>query len=175
MKIIQYQNDSRRFARYPADKWLVYPVLGLMGEAGEFFEKFQKRVLETELISEAGDVLWYLANIATDSSMLLHEILLTNSFSDLEQSILPSTNLIQMGIQIGKLSELVKKMIRDDNGRLTPERKERIKNSLVHIINEWGSICASRNLNLTTIAEYNLQKLSSRLERNKLHGDGDNR
>ncbi|MCB1972562.1 MAG: nucleoside triphosphate pyrophosphohydrolase family protein [Geminicoccaceae bacterium] len=55
--------------------WLLYPVLGLLGEAGEIANKVKKIhrdngggiTLEQalELRKELGDVLWYVAELAT--------------------------------------------------------------------------------------------------------------
>ena len=58
---------------------LLYPVLGLCGEAGEVAEKVKKQVRDGvfnrhEVAKELGDVLWYLANLANDIGYNLDEI-----------------------------------------------------------------------------------------------------
>ena len=85
MLISEYQEVSRRTATYPdAGDNLVYPTLGLAGEAGEVAEKVKKLlrddggVLSAErrdaLAGELGDVLWYVAQVATEAGLDLEEI-----------------------------------------------------------------------------------------------------
>lgn len=93
MELNEYQDLSRKTAQYPEirvqdDKSgvmvrtdVIYPVLGLVGEAGEVAEKVKKvvrnnggRISDTkkeEIISELGDVLWYLAALATELHVTL--------------------------------------------------------------------------------------------------------
>ena len=85
MTFEQYQKKSRGTAVYPEieDKW-VYPVLGLAGEAGEVANKVKKVWRDDhgvitgkkrqEVKEELGDVLWYLAQIATDFGLCLEEV-----------------------------------------------------------------------------------------------------
>jgi NTP pyrophosphatase (non-canonical NTP hydrolase) len=85
MLISEYQELSRRTATYPgAGDNIVYPTLGLAGEAGEVAEKVKKLlrddagVLSDErrsaLAGELGDVLWYLAQVATEADLDLEQI-----------------------------------------------------------------------------------------------------
>lgn len=77
MDFNEYQKKSRQTAIYPGlNNNFVYPTLGLSGEAGEVAEKIKKvlrdkdgQVDETtkmEIEKELGDVLWYVAQIATE-------------------------------------------------------------------------------------------------------------
>jgi NTP pyrophosphatase (non-canonical NTP hydrolase) len=85
MLISEYQERSRRTATYPgAGDNIVYPTLGLAGEAGEVAEKVKKLlrddggVLSEErraaLAGELGDVLWYVAQVATEAELDLEQI-----------------------------------------------------------------------------------------------------
>ncbi len=89
MELSEYQRRSRATAVYPdADRNLVYPALGLSGEAGEAAEHV-KRVLRDDggrltderreaLAAELGDVLWYVAQLATEADLRLDEIASAN-------------------------------------------------------------------------------------------------
>jgi NTP pyrophosphatase (non-canonical NTP hydrolase) len=85
MRLSDYQERSRATAVYPAaGANLLYPTLGLCGEAGEVAEKVKKMlrddagVLSVErraaLAKELGDVLWYLAQLATEAELDLDAI-----------------------------------------------------------------------------------------------------
>lgn len=85
MQLSDYQERSRATAVYPgAGDNLTYPALGLCGEAGEAAEKVKKALRDdggalTEerraaLAAELGDVLWYLAQLATEAGLDLDEI-----------------------------------------------------------------------------------------------------
>jgi NTP pyrophosphatase (non-canonical NTP hydrolase) len=85
MNLNEYQQKSRRTAAYPTiGQPLIYPTLGLVNEAGEVAGKIKKifrdkggHISETErqaLKAELGDVLWYLAQLATELGLSLEEI-----------------------------------------------------------------------------------------------------
>jgi NTP pyrophosphatase (non-canonical NTP hydrolase) len=89
MLLSDYQARSRRTATYPgAGENIVYPTLGLAGEAGEVAEKVKKLlrddggILSEErraaLAAELGDVLWYVAQVATEAGLDLEDIAQAN-------------------------------------------------------------------------------------------------
>ena len=102
MDLSEYQSLSRRTATYPhAGEDITYPALGLCGEAGEVAEKVKKTirddggVLSDErreaLSRELGDVLWYLAQLATEAGLELDAIAAENLdklFSRQERGVL---------------------------------------------------------------------------------------
>lgn len=75
-----YQDMACSFAIYPEDMRIVYPTLGLVGEAGEVAEKVKKMIRkdgELDLkatAKELGDVLWYIANLANDLGYSLEDV-----------------------------------------------------------------------------------------------------
>ena len=85
MELSEYQSRSRATAVYPdLGSNIVYPALGLCGEAGETAEKVKKAIRDdggtlTEerraaIAAELGDVLWYLAQLATEAGLDLGEL-----------------------------------------------------------------------------------------------------
>lgn len=75
----------------------------------------------------------------------------------------------------GEVAEKVKKLFRDDAGVLSEERKENIKKELGDVLWYLSQIATDFHLDLDDIAKDNIEKLYSRLERDKIQGDGDNR
>src|SRR6202020_112029 len=88
MDLAEYQRLSRRTAEYPREAWLTYPALGLAGEAGEVAEHAKKAIRDdggqvTEqrraaMAKELGDVLWYVAQLASELQLDLEQIAQTN-------------------------------------------------------------------------------------------------
>jgi NTP pyrophosphatase (non-canonical NTP hydrolase) len=84
MDLSEYQRESRRTAEYPREAWLAYPTLGLAGEAGEVAEHAKKAIRDdagkvsderkAAMSKELGDVLWYVAQIASELDLSLDEI-----------------------------------------------------------------------------------------------------
>ncbi len=84
MDLTEYQRESRRTAEYPREAWLAYPALGLAGEAGEVAEHAKKAIRDdggkvsderrAAMSKELGDVLWYVAQLATELGLDLDEI-----------------------------------------------------------------------------------------------------
>lgn len=79
-----YQEFVREMKVYPEKHAVVYPTLGLIGEAGEISEKIKKwlrgdRELDKEaLLKELGDPLWYIAALADDLGFTLQEVVDAN-------------------------------------------------------------------------------------------------
>lgn len=84
MELSEYQRLSRRTAEYPREQWLAYPALGLAGEAGEVAEHAKKAIRDdggtvseerrAAMAKELGDVLWYVAQLASELELDLDEI-----------------------------------------------------------------------------------------------------
>jgi len=75
----------------------------------------------------------------------------------------------------GEVAEKVKKIIRDNNGEVTEEKKEEIKKELGDVLWYLSQIASELRLDLEDVAFSNIVKLYSRLDRDKLQGSGDNR
>lgn len=83
-----YQRRARETAIYPGmGNNLWYPALGLAGESGEVAEKIKKFYRDAQPFNlefqlsirrELGDVLWYIANLATEMDIRLSEVALDN-------------------------------------------------------------------------------------------------
>ena len=82
-----YQKYARETAIYTGNG-IYYPALGLCGEAGEVADKIKKiyrdksgKISEEDkhqIVKEMGDVLWYLANMASDLNITLEDVAKTN-------------------------------------------------------------------------------------------------
>lgn len=77
--------------------------------------------------------------------------------------------------ETGEVSEKIKKIFRDEGGKLTAEKKEEIKKELGDVLWYLAQLSSELGLKLSDVATGNLEKLASRKIRNKLHGNGDNR
>lgn len=76
-----YQESAMSTAIYPRHFSVIYPALGLAGEAGEVAERVKKGIRDNgglfdqdALKKELGDVLWYVANLAADLEINLSEV-----------------------------------------------------------------------------------------------------
>ena len=77
--------------------------------------------------------------------------------------------------EAGEVAEKVKKILRDENGKVSDEKKEEIKKELGDVLWYIAQIATEMNLSLDDIASGNIKKLYDRLERDQIKGDGDNR
>jgi NTP pyrophosphatase (non-canonical NTP hydrolase) len=88
VELSEYQRLSRRTAQYPREAWLAYPALGLAGEAGEVAEHAKKAIRDdagvldderrAKMAKELGDVLWYVAQLASELELDLDEVARAN-------------------------------------------------------------------------------------------------
>ena len=89
MDFNEYQKESRKTALHPnAGDNLPYLALGVAGEAGEVADKVKKFIRDngftsmkdltqeqkTDLGKEIGDILWYIAQIATECGLSFEEV-----------------------------------------------------------------------------------------------------
>jgi NTP pyrophosphatase (non-canonical NTP hydrolase) len=91
MEFSTYQQRAAETAIYPRNEeglQLLYCALGLAGEAGEVANKVKKIIRDdggqltedrrNQLLSELGDVLWYVAALATECQLTLGEVAIHN-------------------------------------------------------------------------------------------------
>ena len=85
MNFNEYQNLALSTAIYPRRYETIYPALGLCGEAGEVAEKIKKSIRDglpyeqmnsfrEDMTKELGDVLWYVAALASDLNISLDDV-----------------------------------------------------------------------------------------------------
>ncbi|MBT6401437.1 nucleoside triphosphate pyrophosphohydrolase family protein [candidate division WWE3 bacterium] len=77
--------------------------------------------------------------------------------------------------EAGEVAEKVKKLIRDDDGVLSDERKELLKKELGDVLWYVAATADEMGLTMSEVAEHTIEKLKSRKERGVLKGDGDTR
>ena len=92
MTLNEYQHEALSTAIYDRQFAVIYPALGIAGEAGECADKVKKILRDTRIVRadtgaimldteqqhalalEIGDVLWYCATLARDIGMTLDEV-----------------------------------------------------------------------------------------------------
>lgn len=84
MTINEYQEAALTTAVYPEQMRIIYPALGMNGEAGEVADKVKKVIRDNNLDFDAekreaialeiGDVLWYCATMAHDLGFTLEAV-----------------------------------------------------------------------------------------------------
>lgn len=88
MNIDDYQMFASTTAVYPKETGLIYTVLGMASEAGEVAGKLKKAIRDEAgeitperkavLLSELGDVLWYVAMVAMELNTPLSDVAVMN-------------------------------------------------------------------------------------------------
>lgn len=106
------------------------------------------------------------------------------TFDDYQQkaltTLLPSSNSIPyvaLGLtnEAGEVAGKIKKWIRDNDGDITKLDKAAIADELGDTLWYMAMLAELVDIKFSEVAEANIQKLASRLDRGKLHGSGDNR
>lgn len=75
----------------------------------------------------------------------------------------------------GEVAEKIKKVLRDQGGKVTEENRTEIMKELGDVLWYVSQLASELNMSLEEVAAENIQKLYSRLERGTLAGSGDNR
>ena len=77
--------------------------------------------------------------------------------------------------EAGEVAGKVKKIFRDKGGVIGAAEREALKGELGDVLWYLAQVCTELDLPLDEVAEHNIEKLYSRLERGTIGGDGDNR
>lgn len=86
--------------------------------------------------------------------------------------VYPTMGLVN---EAGEVAGKVKKIFRDNGGEISEEDRLALKKELGDVLWYLAQICTELDLSLQEVAEANLTKLFSRLERGTIRGDGDER
>jgi len=83
MGLNAYQKAAANTAIYKAEHSILYPALGLAGEAGEVANKVKKMLRDGDfdrqaISAEIGDVLWYIAALSRDLNINMHDLAMNN-------------------------------------------------------------------------------------------------
>lgn len=89
-----------------------------------------------------------------------------------ERYVYPTLGLVN---EAGEVAGKVKKIFRDDDGKLTDERRTIIEGELGDVLWYLSQVATDLGLSLDEIAKKNISKLAYRQENNLIQGDGDNR
>ena len=77
--------------------------------------------------------------------------------------------------EAGEVAGKIKKVLRDQDGRLEPPQIEAIRDELGDVLWYVAALASDLGLSLQDIASGNIEKLLSRAARGKLQGEGDRR
>jgi len=83
--------------------------------------------------------------------------------------------LLGLTSEAGEVAGRMKRVYRDQKGKISLVEKERIKKDLGDVLWYLSAICDRFDFSLEEIAELNLKKLSNRLENDTLHGENPDR
>jgi NTP pyrophosphatase (non-canonical NTP hydrolase) len=77
--------------------------------------------------------------------------------------------------EAGEVAGKIKKVFRDKHGEISAEDRAALKGELGDVLWYLAQVCTELGLTLEEVGEHNLEKLSSRLERGRIGGEGDDR
>jgi NTP pyrophosphatase (non-canonical NTP hydrolase) len=77
--------------------------------------------------------------------------------------------------EAGEVADKIKKVLRDHDGIVSDDRREALKKELGDVLWYVAQLSTELNIELDDVAQTNLEKLFSRMERGVISGDGDNR
>lgn len=80
-----------------------------------------------------------------------------------------------LGGEVGEVLNKVKKIMRDNDGNVTDELREVLKSELGDVMWYVAALASELKINLDDVAQSNIDKLKSRMERGVIKGSGDQR
>ena len=82
---------------------------------------------------------------------------------------------LELAGEVGEVCNQVKKIYRDDDGVVTPKRKQDLEKELGDCLWALARLIDDLGLDFNKVKELNVMKLEDRLQRNVIGGSGDNR
>jgi NTP pyrophosphatase (non-canonical NTP hydrolase) len=191
--IVNYIEGTATTAVYPGVGGFVgltYVLHGLIGEAGELSNKFKKMLrdgnreqLRDQMVDELGDVLWYAARLAVELGGLSSSSTFTIPVRDMKRSAhlaimddgihIPfiSFALLQLHKAVASINDLCEEKYGDHDPTYTMEAKD----PMIELFWTLHDVAYVLGADLDTVGAKNLAKLTSRKDRGKLQGAGDDR
>lgn len=77
--------------------------------------------------------------------------------------------------EAGEVAEKVKKMLRDEDGELSEDRRDAILAEVSDVLWYIAALCDDLGSSIEEVAKLNIDKLTKRKAAGRLSGDGDNR
>ena len=77
--------------------------------------------------------------------------------------------------ETGEVCEKIKKVYRDKDGVFSEETTNELKKEIGDVLWYIQALCNDLGLNMQDVAQANVDKLMDRMNRNVIHGNGDNR
>lgn len=115
---------------------------------------------------------------ATEKFDLYQKALIKTDICNMQTEVIPA-GLIEkvLGLvgEAGEVGDKFKKVLRDENGRLTEENKAEIIKELGDVLWYTATIARYLGVPFSEVARANLVKMESRWQRGKISGRGDNR
>lgn len=133
-------------------------------------DEYQAGTKETEIYTEAAKVfIDEVFNVESTTSEVF------TSFAELEKVLSLQYCTGKLNGEAGEVAELIFKAFREDKGKITDERKEKLFKELGDVLWYVARISDLLGFKLSDVMEYNLAKLADRKERGVLSGSGDDR
>ena len=108
--------------------------------------------------------------------MTFNEYQIAAGYTDISPAEIALTyHTLGLTNEAGEVAGKIKKIFRDNNGELSPEKKHEIAHELGDVQWYLARLAADIGYTLESIAAMNIDKLADRKERNKLGGSGDHR
>lgn len=179
--------DYQKFAGYTdmikPEKQRYYYPLGQGGEGAEMLEKIYNLKPNSskdeirEAVKEVGDCAWYCVRWmnALDSTYLPNDICVDGLCEENVSYHQALHFCILAVVKIGKCLDIQKKVIRDNDDRMTEDSKKIILSHLNDILVLLAYCSKALGYDFSETCELNLAKLNSRKMRDTIGGSGDNR
>jgi NTP pyrophosphatase (non-canonical NTP hydrolase) len=186
MNFKEYQAAAQEVATYPGKgESIIYPALGINGEAWELTDKIEDMPFSLEynleemepIFLETGDCLWYIQDIAfeTDIDLSYWWNLLRIDYTFIETSPKLAWELVsEMNMIAGAVAEMAKKQFRDKK-KLDKENLQEALETLLWLLAEIINHYSNGTKTLVDIGAMNLKKLKHRKETDTINGSGDYR
>ena len=175
----QYQEKIKIWDIYPDSTKPTIYLLGAYGELGElvdkvmlYIEKYGKiEPKQMDFALELGDIYWYLFRFLDALGFTYDEIIKIDVEIKKYDTI---NNLLKTYVQIGKISNKIKKVFRD-HGEKKKKRQMHYAERLAKIFKYLEVFQKEIDFTFEEVIQYNYEKLDSRYKRGKIKGDDDNR
>lgn len=160
-----YKEEALKTAFYPnMGSNIEYPVIAVLEESIEIFEKIEINASKEEIVKELGDLLWYTA-------MIFHEFKKPFVFNKIDGYITPSRFIIHSG----NLASILKKTLRDNNGDFTEDKLKEFFSIIDLMLSFVSNVSLQLGFELQDVARINIDKINDRIKRGTLQGSGDDR